>query len=89
MIEEINPAALEGRLQDPGPGEHLWISVLSFRMSDQMARAMAEGQDAGQLILDHESILTPPAPGCYKCEQPFSKRLYYRKCTGTMALATF
>ncbi|NUT27696.1 MAG: hypothetical protein HOV84_17530 [Streptomyces sp.] len=89
MIERIDAEAIAGRMKDPGPGEHLWIATLAFRISDQMARAMAEGRDPGEIIFDHESILTPPAPGCFKCEQPFSKRLYHRKCTGTMDLVGF
>ena len=89
MIERINTQALMDRMKDPGPGQHLWICTMAYRMSDQMARALAEGRDPGEMIFDHESILTPPAAGCYKCEEPFSKRLYHRKCTGTMERAAF
>lgn len=62
------------------------ILTVAFRMSDETARKLAEGQDPGDVLMDHESVLTAPAPGCYKCEQPFSKRLFYRKCTGSMGM---
>lgn len=83
----INPQSLEGRLKDPGPGEHLWIFTVAFRLSDQTARAMAADSTkplAEPVIFDHENLLTPPVPGCYKCEEPFSRYLFHRKCTGNM-----
>lgn len=72
------------RLTDPGPGEHLWIITTAHRLPDTAARAMAEGRNPGDVMMDQESILLPPQTGCYKCEEPFSRRLYYRKCTGSM-----
>lgn len=67
---------------DPGPGEHLWITTVAFKVPDKIARDMAEGRDADQVLLDHENVICPPAIGCYKCEERFSRRLYFRKCTG-------
>lgn len=72
-------------LPDPGPGKHLWNTLVAFHVSDDMMRQLAAG-DVPALLLDHENILTVEGPGCYKCEEPFSKRLYYRKCTGSMEL---
>lgn len=83
--ELIDPGSIPDRLTDPGPGEHLWIFTVAFRLGDETARAMAEGKNTDPVIFDHENLMNAPAPGCYKCEQPFSKRLYYRKCTGNMA----
>ena len=85
--EHIDPRTLPDRLKDPGPGEHFWIFTVGYLLSQENARAMAEGRDSDTLIFDHETIVGPPAPGCYKCEQPFSKRLFYRKCTGSMGPA--
>lgn len=72
------------RLRDPGPGEHLWIVNTAHRVPDAVARTMAEGRDPGDVMLDRESMLIPPQVGCYKCEEPFSPRLYHRRCTGSM-----
>jgi hypothetical protein len=75
-----NPDAFK----DPGPGEHLWIMTAAFRASEDMVKRMAEGKETEGQHLDHESLLTLEGPGCFKCEKPFSKRMYYRKCTGGM-----
>lgn len=71
-------------ITDPGPGEHLWMFSVAFRMSDETARVLAEGKQPETIIFDHENVLTAPGPGCYKCEEPFTRRLYFRKCTGSM-----
>lgn len=69
---------------DPGDGTHLWIYTVGFRVSEDTAHKMAHGQDAGLVQLDHESMIIPPQLGCYKCEEPFSRYLFHRKCTGSM-----
>ncbi|MGW5291528.1 hypothetical protein [Streptomyces bacillaris] len=45
---------------------------------------MNKGEDPGVGILDHENLLTIEGTGCFKCEQPYSKYIAHRKCTGTM-----
>jgi hypothetical protein len=72
------------RLTDPGKGEHLWIVTTAHKLPDKAALSMALGRDPGDVMMDQESLLLPPQVGCYKCEEPFSARLYYRKCTGSM-----
>lgn len=72
------------RLADPGAGEHLWIITTAHRLPHEVARNMAEGREPGDVMMDRESILLPPQVGCYKCEAPFTRRLYHRRCTGTM-----
>ncbi len=69
---------------DPGPGEHLWIFTTAHKMSADVARALANGETPERVDLDHESVLIPPQPGCYKCGEHFDRRTFYRKCTGTM-----
>ncbi len=80
----IPTALMEREPEDPGPGQHLWSFVVAFRMSDEVARQLAHEQSPEGVLLDHENILMSPGPGCFKCEEPFNKRLYFRKCTGTM-----
>lgn len=69
---------------DPGKGEHLWTVTVAFVLPSQAARDLADGQDPGDVFLDQENMFCAPTVGCYKCEEPFSKRLYFRKCTGSM-----
>lgn len=69
---------------DPGPGEHLWIATVAYKIPDDVARAMAEGREPDGVFLDHENVLTTPGIGCYKCEKEFSRRLFFRKCVGSM-----
>lgn len=76
------------QLTDPGPGEHLWTILTMHRVSDDMIRRLNRGEDPGIGLLDHENLLTLEGPGCFKCEQPYSRYLAHRKCTGTMALLT-
>lgn len=72
------------RLADPGAGEHLWFILTSHKLPATAARSMAEGRDPGDVMMDQESVLMSPQIGCYKCEQAFSRRVYYRRCTGSM-----
>lgn len=69
--------------QDPGPGEHLWTLIVSYRVSDDAVKALRDGKDP-EMMLDHENLISVDGPGCYKCELPFSRRLSFRRCTGSM-----
>lgn len=80
----VRVGTVPDRLTDPGPGQHLWIINTAHKLPDDAARNMANGRDPGDIIMDRESMLMPPSVGCYKCEEPFSPRLYFRKCTGSM-----
>lgn len=70
-------------IADPGPGEHLWISVVAFRTGEHIINGLVKGEKPS-ILFDHENILTVEGPACFKCEQVFTKRLFHRKCTGTM-----
>lgn len=72
------------RFVDPGPGEHLFVVTVAYRIGDAAIRAIGEGRDPGASFLDQENIMGPPQAGCYKCEQPLNRRLIHRKCTGAM-----
>lgn len=73
------------QIQDPGPGEHLWTSMVLYRIPVVMVNAMKAGRDPGPLMLDHENVLTLEM-GCYKCEEPWSRRMAFRRCTGSLEL---
>lgn len=72
------------RFVDPGPGEHLFIVTVAYRVGDETIKALGEGRDPGPRYLDQENIMGPPSAGCYKCELPLTRRLIHRKCTGEM-----
>ena len=55
-------------------GEHVWITLASFRCADPGA--------PGDLLLDRENLFTYPQIGCYVCEEPFTPRLKHRRCPG-------
>jgi len=85
MTQVPVPASKIGaQLTDPGRGEHLWTILTMFRVSDDAIRRLNRGEDPGTGLLDHENLLTLEGPGCFKCEQPYSRYLAHRKCTGTM-----
>lgn len=52
------------------PGKHLWIVMAMFGVNPGAAR----------VDLDRENLLTIEGPGCYWCEQPWSKELAHRPC---------
>lgn len=85
-LVRLPSAVFDREPTDPGKGEHLWTATVAYRMSDQVMRAMANGQDPGDVHMDQENMLCAPGLGCYKCEEPFSRRLYFRKCTGSLEL---
>jgi hypothetical protein len=65
-------------LADPEPdrpGEHLWVMFAIYRVNP----AAWNGED---VLLDEENLATAGQIGCYVCEQPYEKRLTYRRCPG-------
>lgn len=56
----------------PKPGEHLWVAMVIFRLSDPGAE---------RFHLDHENLVTVEGPGCYICEQTWSM-VKGRPCPG-------
>lgn len=61
-------------------GEHVWVLTTAHLISDDLARRLAAGEDTGAL-LDAESLVEI-APGCFRCEEPLSPRLFHRRCRG-------
>lgn len=82
-VARIPDQALNGP-KDPGPGKHLWVVAVAFKVSDEAVRQMAAMLEPESQILDHENVIDVQGPGCYKCEREFTPRLYRRKCTGSM-----
>lgn len=67
----VTPEILERRLRERDkPGEHLWIVTAAWLADPR----------ASEIHMDTESLVTLPAAGCFKCEQPFSNRLARRPC---------
>lgn len=73
-------------MTDPGEGEHLWIVSAIFKVSQVTIETLNRGEDPGAVNLDHENLLTIEGPGCWKCEEKYSKRMSFRRCTGSMDL---
>lgn len=57
---------------------HIWIVSAAFGISYATAARIAKGEPAGSL-LDGESLLTVAA-GCFRCEQPLTRRLLGQPC---------
>src|SRR5438045_1166103 len=55
------------------PGRHLWMVLGMWQIKDP---------ESDQFQLDIENLLTIEGPGCYICEQPYSRELAARPCTG-------
>lgn len=71
-----NPALLEQRRE----GEHVWIVAATWVMPGETLLAAHRGRET-TMMWDQEN-LGMFATGCFICEQPFSERLYHRKCPG-------
>ena len=84
MATPIPPIKISAELTDPGKGQHLWTMITMFKVSDHAIQQMNKGEDPGPALMDHENLLTVEGPGCYKCEEPYSKYLAHRKCTGSL-----
>ncbi|CAL9668661.1 hypothetical protein SUDANB145_07297 (plasmid) [Streptomyces sp. enrichment culture] len=82
----VPTSKISAQLTDPGRGEHLWTIITMHRVSNDMIRHLSRGAEPGPELLDHENLITLEGPGCFKCEQPYSRYLANRKCTGTMTL---
>jgi hypothetical protein len=74
---ESPPAAtLEARLATADtPGEHLWVVTAAWLSADP---------ENPRYILDAENLLTVQGPGCFKCEQPYTRRIAAKPCYGSM-----
>ncbi|MFF3643415.1 hypothetical protein [Streptomyces sp. NPDC002564] len=80
----VPASRIHAELVDPGPGEHLWTILTMHRVSHDMIQRLNNGIPLNPEHLDHENLLTVEGPGCFKCEQPHSRYLAHRKCTGSM-----
>jgi len=61
------------------PGEHLWNLVAMFRV------AAPAGGD--RFNLDLENLITIEGPGCYWCEQMWSREVAAAPCRGSGPVA--
>lgn len=61
---------------------HMWVAVISHAASDDLLRAMTGDDEASLPILDVDTMLGPPAIGCYVCEQTYEPQLRLRRCPG-------
>jgi hypothetical protein len=77
--QQIDPTTMVNRLPDfdPRTGDHLWMVLAGFRVTPD------QWQDKTHMpMLDRENLLTITVPGCYYCEQPWTKLLASRRCKG-------
>ena len=74
---EARTGLLRPELLEPRHGEHVWTAVACFRVSPESLRGTA----ADRIDLDRENLATVVV-GCYVCEEPWSVRLSYRRCSG-------
>lgn len=63
-------------LDDVKPGQHLWITIASFRVVNP------EKWTTEQQIMDTENLVNVTPPGCYVCEQPYTPAVAARRCPG-------
>lgn len=58
---------------DPRTGEHLWTIITMYRWG---------GPDVERPTLDSENLLMVTGPGCYYCEEKYTRLLTQRRCKG-------
>lgn len=69
----------DDRLQPRMPGEHVWVSLAAFRLTEESAKAAMVG--GGQVHLDMENLASINV-GCFVCEEPWTQRTAHRRCKG-------
>lgn len=57
------------------PGEHIWALFAMFRINPEK---MADGP----ALMDTENLITVSGPGCYVCEQVYTKEIAAKRCPG-------
>ena len=63
-------------IPDPAPGEHLWVITGLWSVKEP-------SQYAGKEVhLDVENLLTIDGPGCFMCEQMWTRELEKQPCPG-------
>lgn len=81
---ELLAEKVRKRTVDPGPGRHLWMFVVTFRASDDLIGRLLQGDEPGQVLFDHENMMSANGPGCFKCERQFTPQLAAAPCRGSM-----
>lgn len=62
-------------------GDHVWVAIASYGLSDDLAKAIVVGDPEAQPILDSENLAGIHF-GCYRCERALERRLVGRRCAG-------
>lgn len=62
-------------------GDHVWMAMAAYGLTDQAAKAVATGDPSYTASLDVENLRVLTV-GCYRCEQALSARLVGRRCPG-------
>jgi hypothetical protein len=62
------------------PGKHMWIMLAAWIVTDPQGWATGTRPQ----MLDYENLATLDGPGCYKCEQPWSRKLAAQPCRGSL-----
>lgn len=55
------------------PGVHLWTTMHLYRCAEP---------EADQFFADMENLITIEGPGCYWCEEPYTRDLAGKPCKG-------
>jgi len=56
--------------------EHLWVMTAAWRVSDPQTYATGRAP----VLLDGESLVMVSGPGCFKCEQPWTRKRAAQPC---------
>jgi hypothetical protein len=75
FVEKIDTFTDKIPEYDPRSGSHFWIMVTSYKVDP--AKALE-----GELLMDHESLVSVAGPGCYYCESEYTKLIASRRCKG-------
>lgn len=62
-------------------GDHVWVAIASYVLSDATAKGVATGDPTVQPSLDVENLAGVQI-GCYRCEQALERRLVGKRCPG-------
>lgn len=75
---EISGKDARKPLPEPVTGEHQWIVLGVWRVSDPAAAYRPDGQ----VLLDRENLLSIEGPGCMACEARYSAEVAAAPCPG-------
>jgi hypothetical protein len=70
------------RLKQEAPGKHVWIISATFLTTVEAIERMREDPKNEMILMDREALALVAGPGCFICEQMYSREVAASPCPG-------